>query len=178
MAVIYRSTMVRMTTPLWVPLVAAAVSGASGVAGALGGARLVQKATLEREERQYQRQRRDRREELLEQLLLDMAQHVESTVHWIDMVTDDVTPWTDPSPDYAIPTVRLTPRVELHTEGKVFDHWKAYVWQIEVFDEADRMAGPHASWSACDKGVLELRTVVDEVRGAIIGSAKMLTSSA
>ncbi|MBM0206939.1 hypothetical protein JNW90_30995 [Micromonospora sp. STR1s_5] len=145
-----------MTTPLWVPLVTAVVSGASGIVGALGGARHAQKATQEREERQYERQRSDRRRELLQALYLDMAQHTEVTLQWLYRLTDELTPWSQPHPGYVIETLRLTPRVELYCDAGLYAAWGKYVWEIEVFEEADRLAAPHHHWERDETAVHQL----------------------
>lgn len=156
--------MAPMTTPLWVPLAAAIVSGASGVAGALGGARLVQRATQEREERQYQRQRKDQRRELMLQLYLDMAQHVEATADWLHRVTDEVTAWSDPTTDYEIPTVHLTPRVELFADADLYQAWSEYVWSTEVFAEELRMAQPSAQFTIADRAPADLRAKIKDIK--------------
>ncbi|WP_435151016.1 hypothetical protein [Micromonospora aurantiaca (nom. illeg.)] len=159
-----------MTTPLWVPLATAVVSGASGIVGALGGTRYAQKATQAREEQQYERQRRDRRRELLQTLYLDMAQHTEVTLQWLYRVTDELTSWSQPHPGYVIDTLQLTPRVELYCDPDLHEAWGKYVWEIEVFEEADRLASPNHHWERDETAVQQLvekaQTVKDILKKA------------
>ncbi len=161
-----------MTTPLWVPIVAAVVSGIAGIAGALGGAALVQRATREREERQYRRLRSDARRELMRQLYLDMAQHVEATEDWLFRVTDDVTPWSDVTAHYEIPTIRLTPRVELFSDADMFDAWRKYLHQMEILDQQLRNAGPGAHFAITDHSPKALRTRISNLRDLLRGAVE------
>jgi hypothetical protein len=124
-----------MTTAAWAPV----VSSAAALIGAFGASWITQRQTRLREEGQYLRQRADAREQRDQQVLLDIAQHVAATEKWIKLLTDDITAWSDRSVSYHIPTVLLTPRVELFIGGGLAKDWQGYTWQIDVVDEKYRM---------------------------------------
>src|SRR5690349_1260687 len=119
-----------MAAAEWVPILSSVVSGAAGISGALPGSRMTHKATMKREEEQYQRLRKEKRADMMRQLYLDMAQHVELTLLRQERLTDPLVTWNLEGLEYPQPAEAISPRVDLLCSPDLVAEWSTYTRQI------------------------------------------------
>ena len=153
-----------MTATLWIPIISAAVSGAAGITGALLGTRVTQRATEDREERQYRRQRNDKQAELLRQLYIDMARHAQATGSWLYQVTDHAHVKSYAELKHPIDTDELSARVELFCGSDMFVAWSEYMWQLGILEEEMKDIHPQTRLEEADTTVQTMREKIRNVK--------------
>ncbi|MEW2539309.1 hypothetical protein [Micromonospora chalcea] len=118
------------STPLWVPIVVAAV----GVSGTVAAAWLTQRASKKREDERWRREREvdeirwqrekaDRLRELRVKLYLDLAEYSENFAAALDAVTDELGITKPRRPNDAVHQDRLSAQVKLLAPKPVRDAW-------------------------------------------------------
>jgi hypothetical protein len=134
---------------LWTPIAA----GVLGIAGALAGTAVTQRATRKREDRALGRERdldqvrydRDQAERLRERraaLYVDLAEYVQSHETGLEAVTDEYGSRQTPTPDLQHPD-RLTARVRLCATPQVRERWMTVVQASKTLERYSKRGYPH-----------------------------------
>ncbi|MFI7543830.1 hypothetical protein [Actinoplanes sp. NPDC049599] len=142
----------------WVPL----VSGAMGVAGALGGTWLTQHRSNQRDEQNWQRQRADRLRDTRGQLYLDLMEYLENLFNQLTTDDDDVRNLG--SIPEVPPRERLTVRVDLYGSEVLREAWSEALLRYDMI-AAERQ----------DNGIEEVsKETVQAAVTAIVEAQKLL----
>jgi hypothetical protein len=111
---------------IWAPVIASGIGGLLGAAGGVSGSLITLRSARLREYEQHQRQLDAERAERLRQTYLDMADHVNLTEAWIDMVTDERVQWSDLSGGWKVHEQSLSARAQLYCPSGLASAWERY----------------------------------------------------
>lgn len=163
---------------VWIPL----ASGALGIAGALAGTAITQRATRRREDRRWnrdreldlirhERERAERQRERRMELYVDLAEYVQNERSTLDASTDEYAGRRDQLQDLKHPD-RLTARVNLYAPVQVREPWAALVRAGELvrweWTEGDVNHSSHNSWFDEDNpAVMKMDQAIKEMHAAL-----------